>query len=161
MKSGKKNRALFCIPSWLHVLHRCQDFLQIYSEKVSSCTNWCCFHWYNQFATLRAGQGKGVHAATLALRWKWNKEAHKFGIQDLLACPEHHEGHRLFLALFCFFLSRYIHKKCNTSFMPSSCVCKNSEINRVSHPLVDWQQQPSVATDECKLQQQLLICKKW
>lgn len=117
LKSGRKNWVLFCIPSWLHVLRRCQDFLQIYQEKVSSCTNWCCFHWYNRFATLRApGRGKGAHTATLALRCTWNKEAHNFGIQDLLACQEYHEGHWLFLSAPSYPIYIYTNSA-------SSCVC--------------------------------------
>ncbi|KAI2665342.1 Myogenic factor 6 [Labeo rohita] len=32
----------------------------IYSEKVSSCTNWCGFHWLNQFATPEAQHSVGV-----------------------------------------------------------------------------------------------------
>lgn len=117
LKSGRKNWVLFCIPSWLHVLHHCQDFLQLYKEKVSSCTNWCCFHWYNRFATLRAGQ-----TATLALRWMWNKEPHNFGIQDLLACLEYHEGHWLFFCCCAHspvsFYPTYIHaNKHKTSFL--------------------------------------------
>lgn len=120
VKSGRKNWVLFCIPSWLHVLHRCQDFLQIYWEKVSSCTNWCCFHWYNRFSTLGAGPGMGVHAATLALRWMGNKEPHNFGIRDLRACRKFRDSKWLLFKVLashvqtswrpsCFSVFRYAH----------------------------------------------------
>lgn len=154
----------FCIPSWLHVRHCCQGFLQIYSEKSVILHKLVLLPLIQSIrhAQSRAGW-RERNAATLALRWKWNEGAHNFGIWDLLACPEYHEGHWLFFKpRFLFFfladISIYVQKIVTAHSCPFQVF---AGVNLISHFLAGWQQQSSVATDECKLQQQLLICKEW